>query len=410
MRTIFICFIVFCVYFINLHTPAIADPFMSYPGTRAKAMGGAFCGIADDSSAVWYNPAGLVEGEVFDLVFEWSEAIGQDTLKKGSVVDTSQYGVNPETLTNDESKIFFAMKSSNDTNRDLKGSLACYYMSPYTIDWYFPPILQINTTFGNFRERMDIYGIAYANSANSERIKYGLTFEYINIGFKVDGLRYIYEYDAPYYYYNNIVTDYDHAYGFSGSFGLLGILYANERHAMTLKMGGVYRFGSSCSSDSGSEEHMSSTKLAYLELSETIIDQLVFSKPSSYEFGISLSKGVTTLNSTFLFAAQIGVTDWSVANETIDNKYNKISLGSEWQMFFQKTGLRLALRAGLYNSVASKSEKGWPDVEGLTFGFGTLIGKNWGVDCTYENRDIQFERGGSKSLSLLSFAITFTAF
>ena len=36
-----------------------ADPFMNYPGARAKAMGGAFTGIADDASAVWYNPAGL---------------------------------------------------------------------------------------------------------------------------------------------------------------------------------------------------------------------------------------------------------------------------------------------------------------------------------------------------------------
>ena len=30
------------------------------PGARAAAMGGAFTGLADDSSAIFYNPAGLV--------------------------------------------------------------------------------------------------------------------------------------------------------------------------------------------------------------------------------------------------------------------------------------------------------------------------------------------------------------
>ena len=40
--------------------PAAASGFLSTgPGARAAAMGGAFTGLADDSSAIFYNPAGL---------------------------------------------------------------------------------------------------------------------------------------------------------------------------------------------------------------------------------------------------------------------------------------------------------------------------------------------------------------
>ena len=31
-------------------------------GTRAQGMGGAFVGVADDASAVYWNPAGLAGG------------------------------------------------------------------------------------------------------------------------------------------------------------------------------------------------------------------------------------------------------------------------------------------------------------------------------------------------------------
>jgi F plasmid transfer operon, TraF, protein len=38
-------------------------------GTRALGMGGAFVGVADDATAVYWNPAGLGSGATFDLAF-----------------------------------------------------------------------------------------------------------------------------------------------------------------------------------------------------------------------------------------------------------------------------------------------------------------------------------------------------
>jgi hypothetical protein len=38
-------------------------------GTRAEGMGGAFVAVADDASAVYWNPAGIAMGATFDAQF-----------------------------------------------------------------------------------------------------------------------------------------------------------------------------------------------------------------------------------------------------------------------------------------------------------------------------------------------------
>jgi hypothetical protein len=51
--------------------PAIAGA-QSFPaaGTRALGMGGAFVGVADDGTAIYWNPAGLAAGAYFSLVLD----------------------------------------------------------------------------------------------------------------------------------------------------------------------------------------------------------------------------------------------------------------------------------------------------------------------------------------------------
>ena len=53
--------------FLTLHVrPAAAQSFEAV-GPRALGMGGAFVAVADDSSATWWNPAGLATGPFLDL-------------------------------------------------------------------------------------------------------------------------------------------------------------------------------------------------------------------------------------------------------------------------------------------------------------------------------------------------------
>ena len=52
--------------------PASAADAQSFAaaGTRAQGMGGAFVGVADDGTAVYWNPAGLAAGSYFSLVVD----------------------------------------------------------------------------------------------------------------------------------------------------------------------------------------------------------------------------------------------------------------------------------------------------------------------------------------------------
>jgi hypothetical protein len=60
------------------HLPALLAPAFAQSldtiGTRAQGMGGAFVGVADDASGVYWNPAGLAGGAYFSLVLDGNAA------------------------------------------------------------------------------------------------------------------------------------------------------------------------------------------------------------------------------------------------------------------------------------------------------------------------------------------------
>lgn len=60
------------------------EQYFTYPGTRAMGMAGAFIGQANDSSAVWYNPAGLMQAGApsFDLTVEYGKIPKRDETGK----------------------------------------------------------------------------------------------------------------------------------------------------------------------------------------------------------------------------------------------------------------------------------------------------------------------------------------
>src|SRR5688500_9903122 len=62
-------FLIFAMCLGLLPADAAAQQFGA-AGTRAQGMGGAFVGVADDGTAIYWNPAGLAAGSYFSLVVD----------------------------------------------------------------------------------------------------------------------------------------------------------------------------------------------------------------------------------------------------------------------------------------------------------------------------------------------------
>lgn len=72
--------------------PAFAQPF-EQAGVRAQGMGGAFVAVADDASAVWWNPAGLAAGPFFNLLVEHQQQPDPAGRVTGIAVATPPFGL-----------------------------------------------------------------------------------------------------------------------------------------------------------------------------------------------------------------------------------------------------------------------------------------------------------------------------
>src|SRR5881296_74696 len=62
-------------------------------GVRAQGMAGAFTAVADDSTATWWNPAGLAGGAFINGILEYTHAPGSDDTVKGLSVAFPALGI-----------------------------------------------------------------------------------------------------------------------------------------------------------------------------------------------------------------------------------------------------------------------------------------------------------------------------
>ena len=93
-------------------------------GVRALGMGGAFTAVADDSTATWWNPAGLASGAYFSAMLEYAHPEGGegDGLRGISVafpaLGLSYYRIPRPSST--------ATTDSNPASRQDEGSLSVF--------------------------------------------------------------------------------------------------------------------------------------------------------------------------------------------------------------------------------------------------------------------------------------------
>jgi len=113
-----------------------ADPLVTYLGTKAKGMGGAFTAIANNNSAMYFNPAGLVNFENLsnaNITLEGGTGAKYD--QEGASIDDRHttsgsyfFGISSMTP---ESGFGFAMYSLYDLN--LEGGNSNYYKEEVSV-------------------------------------------------------------------------------------------------------------------------------------------------------------------------------------------------------------------------------------------------------------------------------------
>ncbi|MFW6099755.1 MAG: hypothetical protein ACOC90_00075 [Bacteroidota bacterium] len=218
-----------------------ASPRMNYPGTRARAMGTAFTAIADDASAIWYNPAGIVsEGKRTDFILEFNEAI-DDRL------DT-------------KTTPFIALKTAGGN-----WEFAFSYFNPYL---FGSSVVDIEETGGvaSWNEgavvdKLDIFSVGAARLL-PHRIKVGGTVEFVRVNEKGEE------------------STYD-SQGFSGSLGVQWVPIENLPRGFKVRLGGAYRFESTVDKSFGE-----------------------YSKPESWNCGAAVMKSITPLQSNIIISTQ----------------------------------------------------------------------------------------------------------
>jgi hypothetical protein len=94
-------------------------------GVRAQGMGGAFTAVADDSTATWWNPAGLAGGAYFNGILEYTHPPGSDDTVKGLSVAFPALGISLYRLPLNQMR---AVTSTDPTvaNREDQGVLTVF--------------------------------------------------------------------------------------------------------------------------------------------------------------------------------------------------------------------------------------------------------------------------------------------
>jgi len=364
--------------------PSLAGPFTSYPGARARAMAGAFTAVADDSSAVWFNPAGLAEEEGEDgmigLILDWSQAMSIDE-EDGP-------------LRSDETAWFVGGKYSHE-----KLGAGLFYYTPYSIRYWAHDQGTKDTAYGKVNEVVQIIGAPLAVSFFSGGIKIGATLEWVHLGIHDSMVLY----RDRWGWLDTYQMAEESADGFTGSLGTL--LSLMDTRSSKVKVGGIYRLKSF--TDIGNAAVHADGSGA--------VQRLFFERPESFDLGISFTKTYSKKKAQVVLSSQYGRTDWGGATKGDGNlKYTRISVGAEYAINNRDAILKTkALRIGYYT--AKPSEQGrvwnWPDVNAITYGIGISVGYEsvrFGLDLTQERRSVKDDFGYSDKATLTSLSLNCT--
>jgi long-chain fatty acid transport protein len=394
---------VFMVFTVALITPRSVDG-AGYEwgglGSRAQSMGGAFVGLADDWTAIYWNPAGLTQlsgaGAGFDFSSPHVEIKDGDSIANLPVaeMDTrfqrdvfAQYPPELEPRHFNKKKVsydFYIPAGAGGYWQYAGLNMAVGYYTPagYYVDWDDRVPYGAGTITAKLFQELSV---AAVNFSLAKQINSTLA-----LGAGLDVLYGEVDYEANKLVANSGISDYSYAFDSSsdgtGYEGVFGILYhLNDK----LSFGAVYRTGGVIDLDGRAR-----TSLTLMSLSETSGFVQKFHHPPTYGLGMAYRR-----TANIVLTADWQRTNWS--DFDIDVKYdtpgvalvnqdysadwrdsNRYRAGVEWRPV-----KRLALRGGYFFDESCLPDKSVSlsnivgvDRHNITLGAGYECFEDWFVD------------------------------
>ncbi len=362
----------FCIS--GFSTTAGAESITNYPGTKARGMGSAFVAVADDASAAWYNPAGLTESGVSNLMLEIGNTI--------SITKDSDEGFEDDKITG-----FVSVAWVSD-----KYAISLFYHNPYRPAFYASNWwINGRRVYGFVDQTIHIYGLGASYDIIEEsgtgvlkKVSVGVTGEWVQVNGEDSEM-------TTYSGYRVDTSDFDKS-SLSGSVGVLTTLYQSMTQGVAgdvdtldwkINLGATYRHESDTDFTTTTEDDFDT------ELSQN--------KPMSWDVGVAFIKEMDFMASRLTASLQYGETDYSTMNDYFDFSYEKWAIGLEYQINGSWSILeQVAVRAGYNTAEMDKKPAGYSlyphESSSLTAGFSLGFSGGVNLDFSYENRSWEFGR------------------
>lgn len=347
-----------------------SEAFFTNPGTRAMSMGGAFTAQADDSTAIWYNPAGLYQtGYPGDFTVEGGSM--------PSISDSGQYNIT------DEIKLkYVGLKGAGKKDG---WSFGIAHFEPYRLATIVQEKVYSTDTKAIGRVDVDYRQLSFAAAGGGDRLSLGVSGDVLMLGVNAKN-------------YSGVIDD---PSGAGGSIGGLYKIVAGENFNM--KVGAVYRSKITTSSkdDSSSSNNSTSTCTSTECIAGNIIAKYLPGRPESRSIGVNVSFPVSTIN--FDLNAGYEETLWS---EAYSSKID--ATGSDYQKSMygvEVTWSSLMVRAGLSKATPADTSK-YATIDSITYGLGLkdVFVKGFYIDLGAENKTFS---GDSNKYNLGSMSCSY---
>jgi hypothetical protein len=371
----------------------------SLPGARANAMGGSYIAIANDTSSLFYNPAGIAGITGGELMLEYGDIVIQDTENLRSWLP--QHLGQPITT---EREIKFVGGVVGKAFGDESGIQIGMSYAPNLYNMssqIFGDFDNFNaTTNESIKFETSVEQLSLGLAGNFSNLAWGITFDYQDYSTDISYTDVGRQFDGD----NNPtgclsttfcpmlgekISEFS-AYGYTA--GLLWRSEFGEDNLSSFSLGAVYR------------NYSDAEEFRDLEVDDITSTKLKFSSPvAPTSWGVGAAIDFPILESSqLLLTAQYENQDFGTVTDDYnveggtnrtdaeDSEWERISGGAELS-FLADSGWQWFIRAGYYTAEDSNfaSERlEFAKVTALTSGLGVYIPGFGKLEATLEKRDV----------------------